>query len=72
MATLKCSEFRPAMGGTEARVHALEAALVALTRELGYVLSHLDGANFTPEGREQLVAELTERVKEAVDHGETA
>lgn len=72
MATFKCSEFRPASGGTEARVNALEAALVVLTRELGYVLSHLDGTNFTPEGRDQFVAELTERVKEAVDHGETS
>ena len=72
MAACKIPEFTPASGTVDARVSALERALSVLTRELGYVLSHLDGANFTPEGRDQFVAELTERVKEAVDHGETS
>ena len=72
MAACKIPEFTPASGTVDTRVSALERALSVLTRELGYVLSHLDGANFTPEGRDQFVAELTERVKEAVDHGETS
>ena len=72
MAAFKCSEFRPGIGSTEARIRALETALAVLTRELGYVLTHLDGANFTPEEREQFISELTERVKEAVDYGETS
>lgn len=69
MAAFKCSEFRPSPGSAEARIHALEAAMTALTRELGYVLNHLDGNNFTPEERESFVSELVEQVKEAVDNG---
>lgn len=69
MATLKCSEFRPAEGGMESRVHALETALVVLTRELGYVLTHLDKANFAEEERERFVSDLEKRIKEAVDYG---
>lgn len=72
MAAFKCSEFRPGIGGTDARIIALEIALVALTRELGYVLTHLDGANFTPEERERVIVDLTERVKEAVDNGKAS
>ena len=69
MATFKCSEFRPASGGTDARVSALERALSVLTRELGYVLTHLDEANFTPEERERFVTDMEKRIKEAVDYG---
>lgn len=72
MATCKIPEFRSTGGTADSRIGALERALSELTRELGYVLTHLDGANFTPEEREQLMTELTERVKEAVDDGKTA
>lgn len=69
MAAFKCSEFRPSPGSADSRIYALEAALTALTRELAYVLNHLDGNNFTPEERESFISNLVERVKEAVDHG---
>ncbi len=73
MSTCKISEFRPASQGTpEARIRALETALAVLTRELSFVLTHLDDANFTPEERERFISDLTERVKEAVDYGETS
>lgn len=73
MATCKISEFLPASQGTpEARIHALETALAYLTRELSYVLSHLDDANFTPEERDRFVSEVTARVKEDVGYGETS
>ena len=69
MATCKIHEFTPASGTVDARVSALERALSVLTRELGYVLTHLDETNFTPEEREQFVTNMEKRIKEAVDYG---
>ncbi len=69
MATCKIPEFTPASGTVDARVSALERALSVLTRELGYVLTHLDEANFTPEERERFVTDMGKRIKEAVDYG---
>lgn len=69
MATCKIPEFRPSGGSADARIGALERALSALTRELGYVLTHLEEANFTEEERERFVSDLEERIKEAMDHG---
>jgi hypothetical protein len=69
MATCKIPEFTPVSGTVDARVYALERALSVLTRELGYVLTHLDEANFTPEERELFVTDMEKRIKEAVDYG---
>ena len=69
MAACKIPEFTPASGTVDARVYALERALSVLTRELGYVLTHLDEANFTPEERERFVTDMEKRIKEAVDYG---
>lgn len=69
MATCKIPEFTPVSGTVDARVSALERALSVLTRELGYVLTHLDDANFTPEERERFATDMEKRIKEAVDYG---
>ena len=69
MATCKIPEFTPASGTVDARVSALERVLSVLTRELSYVLTHLDEANFTPEERERFVTDMEKRIKEAVDYG---
>ncbi len=69
MATCKIPEFRPTSGTAEARIGALERALSELTRELAYVLTHLDSANITPDERERILSVLENRIKEAVDYG---
>ena len=69
MAACKIPEFTPASGTVDTRVSALERALSVLTRELSYVLTHLDEANFTPEERDRFVTDMEKRIKEAVDYG---
>ncbi len=69
VASFKCSDFRPADGSSESRIRALENALAALTRELGYVLTHLDSANFAQDERERFLSDMDKRIKEAVDYG---
>lgn len=58
MARYKIGNYVPQGTDTAERLHTLEAYVGRMSRELEYVLGHLDKHNFTVEERDRLRQEL--------------
>ena len=59
MARYKVESYVPKGHDQDERIRSLEQYVGRMSRELEYVLGHLDKDNFTPEERERIRKELT-------------
>ena len=61
MARYKMGKYVPSGDELAERVRSLESYVNRMSKELEYVLSHLDKYNFTAEERERIRNELTKQ-----------